>query len=160
MRKPAILAALLLSGCDYSLRIPYPRVEKLERNFSIPTMLASSSIQPSNPAFGETVTLTLIGLPADYYHSIYLSYGESGGGDPDTPSKQKGVSYYKLGNVVPSDQVATISFELRPAMGNDQNGDPFKLSRGQLLGIELRSKNIERPNIMAGLGPFQMFLIK
>lgn len=161
MRKLAILTALLLSGCDYSLRIPYPKVEKVDRGTSFQSMVASSSVQPSTPTFGETVTVTLMGLDAKYYHSLYLSYGDVSGGDPDKPSKEKYAPYYKLGNLVPVNDVATISFDLRPVMGNDQNGDPFKLSRGQLVTLTIKSQRIDKPEFygMYGGGPYS-FLIQ
>lgn len=160
MRIFVMLVALLLTGCDYALRIPYPKVERLDNGRRFQEGLASSSLQPTSPAFGETVTLTLRGLRSDHYHSLYLTYGYGGGGDPDRPSKDLGASYFKLGNLAPVDEVATISFELRPHMGNDQNGEPFKLSNGQLVTFGVKSQNKEKPTLTSLLSGFSTFLIK
>lgn len=161
MRNLIIIAALLLSGCDYALRIPYPKVAKVDRGLAFLSEPTSSSIQPSNPGFGETVTLTYSNLHPDLYHSVYLSFGEISGGDPDRPTKIKGAPYFKIGNLAPVGNVATISFDLRPVMGNDQNGDPFKLSRGQLVTYSLKSERQDQPGTYGFQGGgSNSFLIK
>lgn len=138
------LSVLLLAGCEYSLRIPFPKLEKYERASMIGDLRPTVDVQPSTPALGEAVTLTFSGLEPGFNYSVYLSYGEAGGGDPDMPSPSNVAPYYKVGNLVPVDKVASVSFEVRSTMGNDQNGVPFKLSKGQIVTFMLKRASIDK----------------
>lgn len=142
-----VLSVLVLSGCDYSLRLPFPKLEKVEQFSSRRQNHPIPNVQPSRPAVGETVTVTCSSLDPGYNYSLYLTYGETGGGDPDKPDPRKLAPYFKVGNLAPMDQVATLSFDVRLVMGNDQNGDPFRLSRGQLVTIVIKGQSIEKPDI-------------
>ncbi|HEY9857320.1 MAG TPA: hypothetical protein V6D05_16360 [Stenomitos sp.] len=146
MRYLAVLSMLLLAGCDYSLRIPFPKIEKNAQQSRLGSPLPDPTLQPSNPALGETVTITYTGLEPGYYYSLYLSYGTAGGGDMDKPKPGNVAPYYKVGNLVPVDKVASLSFEVRSVMGNDQNGAPFKLSHGQLVTLSLKGQPQDKPD--------------
>lgn len=145
MRALLVLSVLVLSGCEYSLRVPFPKLEKVDQGYLMQRVNPLPKIQPSNPAFGETVTITYSGLEPGFNYSVYLTYGETGGGDPDKPDPRKFAPYFKVGNLVPVDNVASVSFDVRAMMGNDQNGDPFKLSRGQLVTIAITGHLVDKP---------------
>lgn len=144
MRKLVILgAALTLAGCEYSLRIPYPTLEKPSSE-RMPNMAnLAATVAPVSPAFGDTVTLTLTGLATDSYYTAYLTVGDVEGGEPDTPSATMPVPYFRLGNMFPISSTATMSFDLRPHMGQDQNGNPFVLARGQLVKLAFKQQAIK-----------------
>lgn len=141
-----LVALFLLSGCDYSLRIPFPKVESYastvrpRHDFHV-----TMSVEPTSPALGETATVTCSGLEAGYYYAAYLSYGTAAGGDLDKPDPSRLVPYFKVGNLVPVGTVASVSFDVRGLMGNDQNGDPFKLSRGQLVTVAIKGQPVDSP---------------
>lgn len=144
MRRLLVLSLLVLTGCEYALHIPFPRIENANLRIKNVPVTPVVTIQPASPAMGETVTVTYSGLASGYDYSVYLTYGENGGWDPDKPDPRQGAAYYKLGNLVPRDQVASLSFDVRTMMGNDQNGAPFKLSRGQLLTLAIKGTPVDK----------------
>lgn len=161
MRYLIVLPVILLAGCEYSLRIPFPRVEKVEQGSIMQSVHPTVKVEPSSPALGEAVTITYSGLEAGFNYSVYLTYGDTGGGDPDKPDPRKFAPYYKLGNLVPVEKVASVSFEVRSMMGNDQNGDPFKLSRGQLVTLMIKGQLVDKPeNTFTQSGSGGSFLIQ
>ncbi|MBO9541083.1 hypothetical protein J7643_10885 [bacterium] len=159
-RMAPILATLLLSGCDYSLRIPFPSVYRSNSDLMGMRSHASvSAVEPTNPAFGETVTVRFENLSDTYIYSAYL-YSGDGLGDPEhIPADKSTTPYFRLGNLPTQSQTATLSFELRELLGNDQYGDPFKLAHGQRVNIALTGRRKDSQGTF-GTGGNVYFLIK
>ena len=137
---PFALASLLLLGCDGTLVFQHPTFIPNDRSALGGRIVAE--ITPRQAAMGDTLTLRVTGLLPESVAQAYLNPGDRQGGDPEDPVYRPQVPpVFRLGKLTPVDGVATLRFELRSAMGNDQFGNPFTLASSQSWTILILEKD-------------------
>lgn len=137
---PIALSTLLLAGCDGSLVFRHP--EFVPSNRYSPLSSLACEVTPKQPKLGDTLTVRVSGLSAEMAAHAYLSPADLMGGDPEGfLPRPGGTPVFRLGRLNPVDGEATLSFELRATMGNDQFGNPFTLASSQSWTILILEKD-------------------
>ncbi|MNR87063.1 hypothetical protein D3C72_179240 [compost metagenome] len=138
---PLALSTLLLLGCDGRLVFQHPQFIPNSQD----TILAGpeAEISPKQVKLGETLTLRLSGLSDEVVTQAYLQFADlPSGGDFEFPDPKPGHSpVFRLGRLKPVNGAATLSFEVRSTMGNDQFGNPFTLAGSQSMAIVITERD-------------------
>lgn len=137
---PYVLSSLLLAGCDGTLVFSHPQFVPSSRNMMGTEIVAE--LTPQEARIGDTLTLRVTGLSPEAVAQAYINPALISGGDPEDPvQRPDSISVFRLGRLNPAGGVATLSFELRSTMGNDQFGNPFTLTASQSWTILITEKD-------------------
>mgnify|MGYP001220051421 CR=1 FL=1 len=138
---PLALSTLLILGCDGTLVFQHPRFIPSNRD----TMGTGfeAEVSPKQIRLGETLTLRLSGLSEELVTQAYLKSADLPSGvDFETPDPKPGnPPAFRLGGLRPVNGAATLSFEVRSTMGNDQFGNPFTLTASQSMEIVITERD-------------------
>lgn len=126
---PLALSTLVLLGCDGTLVFQYPKFVPSNRDLLGDSIIAE--ITPRQAKIGDSLTLQVTGLSSESVAQAYINPANRGGGDPEDSTQTNATPVFRLGRLVPVNGVATLSFELRSQLGNDQFGNPFTIASSQ-----------------------------
>jgi|GEM_PF-4047184 hypothetical protein len=128
---PFALSTLLFLGCDGRLVFKHPQF--IPNNQGTMVTGFEAEVSPRQVKLGETLTLRLSGLSEELVTQAYLKAADLPSGvDFESPAPKPGdPPVFRLGRLKAVNGAATLSFEVRSTMGNDQFGNPYTLAASQ-----------------------------